>query len=172
MVPPEGLGRAVERTIHGLEPDLPLYDVQSMSKALDSARGRFLVRVAALFAAVLALLALALTVIGLYGMISYVTSRRRQEIGVRIALGATAVNIVQLVANEAVRLAIVGAAIGSIGAYANARLLRRLLFGVAPSDWAAFAFAVVSLMLVTVAATWIPARRAARLDPLRALRSE
>jgi predicted permease len=171
-LPLEGLSRAVERTIHGIEPDLPLYDVQSMSNALDSARGRFLVRAAALFAGVLALLAVVLTVVGLYGMISYVTSRRRQEIGVRIALGATAGNIVQLVASEAVRLAIAGAAIGTAGAYAYARLLRRLLYGVAPTDWAALVLAVLCLMLVTVGATWIPARRAARMDPLRALRSE
>jgi ABC-type antimicrobial peptide transport system permease subunit len=91
---------------------------------------------------------------------------------VRIALGATAGNVVRLVAAEAAGLAIVGAAIGSMAAYANARLLRRLLFGVAPTDWVAFALAVLSLILLTVAATWLPARRAARMDPLRALRTE
>jgi predicted permease len=169
---PEAIRQAVERAIHGLEPDLPLYDVQSMSKALDSARGRFLVRAAAFFAAMLALLALVLTVLGLYGMVAYVTGQRTQEIGVRIALGATARNVVQLVATEAVRLTVLGVAIGSVGAYATARLLRRLLFGVAPTDWVAFVIALVALMAVTAAATWIPARRAARMDPLRALRSE
>ena len=171
-LPPDRITREVERAIHGLEPDLPLYDVQSLEKALDSARGRFLVRAAALFAGVLAVLALVLTMVGLYGTVSYATSRRTQEIGVRIALGATAGNVVRLVAGEAAGLAIVGAAIGSMAAYATARLLRPLLFGVAPTDWVAFALAVVCLILLTVAATWMPARRAARLDPLRALRTE
>jgi predicted permease len=171
-VSPEGISQAVERVIHGLEPDLPLYDVQSMTKALDSARGRFLVRAAAFFAAVLALLALVLTVLGLYGVVAYVTSQRTRELGVRIALGATARNVVQLVVTEAARLTLLGAAIGFAGAYVSAPLLRRLLFGVAPTDWVAFAVALVGLIAVTAAATWMPARRAARMDPLRALRSE
>ena len=171
-VAPEGLTRAVERAIHDREPDLPLYDVQSMSKALDGARGRFLVRVAALFAAVLALLALVLTMAGLYGLVSYLTSERTHEIGVRVALGGTAASIAHLVAGEAVRLTILGAVIGVAGAYAAARLLRGLLFGVAPTDWASFTATLVCLIVVTVAATWMPAQRAARLDPLAALRSE
>jgi predicted permease len=169
---PERLARDVERAIHGLEPDLPLYDVQSMTKALDSGRGRFLVRVAALFAGVLALIALVLTIAGLYGIVSYVTSERTHEIGVRIALGATAASIARLVAGEAVRLTMIGAAIGFVGAYTSAQLLRRLLFGVEPTDWASFAVALVCLLLLTVAAIWIPVRRAARMDPLPALRSE
>src|SRR5262249_8592772 len=136
---PEALIPAIERAINGLEPDLPLYDVQSMTRALDGGRGRFLVRGAALFAAVLALLALVLTVGGLYGMVSFVTSRRAHEIGVRIALGASAASIAQLVASEAVRLTIVGAAIGLVGAYTNAQLLRRFLFGVVLTDWISFA---------------------------------
>jgi ABC-type antimicrobial peptide transport system permease subunit len=171
-VPPERLARAVERAIHGLEPDLPLYDVQSMTKALDSGRGRFLVRGAALFAGLLALLALVLTLAGLYGMVSYLTSERTHEIGVRIALGATAASIARLVAGEAVRLTIVGAAIGFVGAYTSAQLLRRLLFGVEPTDWVSFAVALVCLLMMTVAATWIPVRRAARINPLPALRNE
>jgi len=71
-----------------------------------------------------------------------------------------------------VRVTVLNTAIGFAGAYLNARLLRRLLFGVAPTDWVAFAVAVVGLIVVTAAATWMPARRAARMDPLRALRSE
>lgn len=169
---PERVARDVERAIHGLEPNLPLYDVQSMTKALDSARGRFLVRAAALFAGVLALLAVVLTVAGLYGLMSYLTSERTHEIGVRIALGATAASIARLVAGEAVRLTVIGAAIGVVGAYTSAQLLRRLLFGVEPTDWASFAVALVCLLLVTVAATLIPVRRAARMSPLPALRSE
>lgn len=169
---PEVLIPAVERAIHALEPDLPLYDVQSMTKALGGARGWFLVRGAALFAGVLALLALVLTVIGLYGIVSYLTSERTREIGVRMALGATSANIAQLVAGEAVRLTVVGGAIGVAGAYMNAQLIRRLLFGVTPTDWASFAVAVVCVMVAALAATWMPARRAAHMDPLRALRSE
>jgi predicted permease len=171
-VAPERLTRDVERAIHGLEPDLPLYDVQSMTKALDSGRGRFLVRVAALFAGVLALIALVLTVAGLYGIVSYVTGERMHEIGVRIALGATAASIARLVAGEAVRLTMIGAVIGFAGAYTCAQLLRRVLFGVEPTDWASFAAALACLLLLTVAATWIPVRRAARMNPLPALRSE
>lgn len=171
-LPPDALTRAVERAIHGLEPDLPLYDVQSLSKALDSARGRFLVRTAALFAAALALLALVLTVVGLYGLVSYLTSERTHEIGVRIALGATAANIAGLVAGDVVRLTIAGAAIGMAVAYTNAQVLQRLLFGVAPTDSASFAGAAACLLAMAIAATWGPARRAVRMDPQAALRSE
>jgi ABC-type antimicrobial peptide transport system permease subunit len=139
---------------------------------LASPRGTFLVRAAAFFAAVLSLLALVLSLLGFYGTVAYVTSQRTREIGVRIALGATAGRIVRLVADEAIRLATLGAAFGVIAAFAIAPLLRPLLFGVTPTDWAAFALAIVCLMVVTFAATWVPARRAARMDPLHSLRSE
>ena len=169
-LPVEELTRTVERAIHDLEPDLPLYDVQSMTRALDSARGFFLVRVAAIFAALLALLALVLTLAGLYGMVSYLTSQRTKEIAVRMSLGATAGNIAQLVATDAIRLCMAGAVIGCGGAYASAQVLRRFLFDMAPTDWASFAVAIVCLTVVTAIAAWLPARRAARLDPVSALR--
>jgi ABC-type antimicrobial peptide transport system permease subunit len=129
-------------------------------------------RVAAIFAALLALLALVLTLAGLYGMVSYLTSQRTKEIAVRISLGATAGSIAQLVATDAIRLSIAGAVVGCGGAYASAQLLRRLLFDVAPTDWASFTVAAICLTVVTALAAWLPARRAARLDPLPALRGD
>jgi ABC-type lipoprotein release transport system permease subunit len=169
---PEALAPAIEREIHGLEPDLPLYDVQSMKKALGGGYGLFAVRTAALFAVILALLGLSLAVVGLYGMVSYMTSERTHEIGVRIALGANPKQIATMVIGEGARLTVAGTVIGLIGAFVLARVLGKLLFGVAPTDPTSFALASMCLLMVTLLATYVPARRAMRVDPVVALRSE
>ena len=117
---PDALAPAIEHEIHGLEPDLPLYDVQNMKKALDGGYGLFAVRTAALFAVVLAGFELTLAVVGLSGMVSYMTSERRHEIGVRIALGANPKHIATMVIGEATKLMVAGTVIGLIGAFALA----------------------------------------------------
>lgn len=169
---PEALAPAIEHEIHGLEPDLPLYDVQSMKKALDGGYGLFAVRTGALFAVILALLGLSLAVVGLYGMVSYMTSERTHEIGVRIALGANPKHIATMVIGEGARLTVAGTVIGLIGAFVLARVLARLLFGVAPTDPVSFALASVCVLIVTLVATYVPAHRATKVDPVVALRSE
>jgi len=130
------------------------------------------VRTGALFAAILALLGLSLAVVGLYGMVSYMTSERTHEIGVRIALGANPKNIATMVIGEGARLTVAGTVIGLIGAFVLARVLARLLFGVAPTDPTSFALASLCVLIVTLLATYVPARRAMQVDPVVALRSE
>jgi len=169
---PEALAPAIEREIHRLEPELPLYDVQSMKKALDGGYGLFAMRTGALFATVLAFLGLSLAVVGLYGMVSYMTAETTHEIGIRIALGANRKNIAMIVIREAVRLTVGGTVIGLIGAFGFARVLSRLLFGVGPIDPVSFAFASLCVLMVTLVAMYVPARRATRINPVVALRSE
>jgi ABC-type antimicrobial peptide transport system permease subunit len=166
------LARAVESEIHRLEPGLPLYDVQSMRKALDGGYGLFAARTGAHFAVIPALVGLSLAMGGLYGMVSCMTSERTHEFGVRIALGADPKSIAWIVIREGARLTVGSTAIGTLAAFAFARLLARFLFGVAPLDPASFALAFAGMSTVTLAATYVPARRAMRVDPAVSLRSE
>ncbi len=168
--PPESLAPSVERIIHDLEPALPLYDVQRMTDALDGGFGFFLVRTAALFALALGGLAAALAMVGLYGVVSCAVTERSREIGIRLALGATAANIARLVLSHGALLGAAGAAIGAGVAFAVARVLVRLLFNVSPDDPLSFIAAGLSLMVVTLAATAAPAIRAMRTDPIAVLR--
>ena len=117
-------------------------------------------------------LATVLTSIGLYGVISYLVAQRRHEIGIRMALGAERRDVLKLVIQQGTRLALVGVGIGLLGAWGLTRFLRTRLFGVTPSD--PLTFVTVSLLLMSVAllASFIPARRAAKVDPMVALRYE
>ena len=118
------------------------------------------------------LTALALACLGLYGILSFTVAQRTREIGVRVALGAQRLDVFSLVVGKGLKLAVIGSAIGLLGALAVTRLVSRLLYGVSPID--PVTFASVSLLLVAVAmlASWIPARRAAKVDPMEALRYE
>lgn len=167
---PDLLAPAIERTIHELEPALPLYDVQSMTNALEGGRGFFLVRTAAMFSVVLGSVAAALAIVGLYGVVSCMANDRSREIGIRLALGATARNVARVVLLDGAVLAAAGAVLGVAAAFAVARVLARLLFGVAPTDPISFLAAGACLVVVTVVATCAPAVRAMRTDLIAALR--
>jgi ABC-type antimicrobial peptide transport system permease subunit len=117
-------------------------------------------------------LALLLAALGLYGVISYSVARRRNEIGVRMALGATRARIIRLVLGEVGRLVSVGVALGVLLALGATRLVATFLYGVEPNDPAMLALAAFTLAAVAIGAALIPARRAARLDPMVALREE
>jgi len=119
---------------------------------------------------VAATLALLLGAIGLYGVISYAVAERRSEIGVRVALGASPASVSRLVLREGITLGVLGAALGLAGAILLTRFLRAVLFEVSAHDPLTFAAVAVILLAVTLLAAWLPARRAARIDPLEAMR--
>jgi putative ABC transport system permease protein len=161
---------AVRGTIRQLDPSLPLTQVRTMDEVLASAksRPRFLTTLLGLFSATAMLLA----AVGLYGVISYSVTRRTTEFGIRMAMGAGAGDVLGLVVRQGLRLALIGAAAGAIGALALTRLIRGLLFGVSSFDPVTFAAMAAMLIAVTLLACLIPAARAIRVDPLVALRYE
>ncbi len=165
---------AVLPTLRGLvrelDPNLPLWDVERMGDVVQSelAPTRFYLTLIGLFAG----LAVMLAAVGLYGVVAYLVSRRTREIGVRVALGARRSSIVGLVFVEAMRPAVLGVGVGLLGAWAGAQALERLLFQVAPTDLRVFASVPVLLLLVVAIAALIPARHAALIEPVEALRNE
>jgi macrolide transport system ATP-binding/permease protein len=171
-LPADALAPAVERAIRGLEPNLPLYDVQSMTQALGSGLGFFPVRVGAVAVTAFGVLAFALAIVGLYGVTSCVTSQRTHEIGVRLAIGATHRHIVRLVLEDGSRLVILGVAAGMAMTLAGSRVVGSFLFGVSAYDPFTLLSVVLVLGGVALIACAIPAWRAARVDPTIALRSE
>ena len=117
-------------------------------------------------------IALVLSAVGLYGVISYAVSQRTREIGVRVALGADARSVLRLVVGDGVRLAALGVAIGLAVAFASTRVLASLLYGVTPADPVSFVSIALLVVAVALAASVIPARRATRIDPMEALRAD
>jgi putative ABC transport system permease protein len=117
-------------------------------------------------------LALVLAAVGLYGVVAYSVARRTREIGIRIALGARTADVLRLIVVQGMRLVLAGALVGLAGALALTRLLRSLLFGVSSADPLTFAIIPVLLAAVALLACWLPARRAAKIDPVEALRFE
>jgi ABC-type antimicrobial peptide transport system permease subunit len=139
---------------------------QTVSKLAD--RPRFEMALVGFFA----LCGLAMAVIGLYGVIAYVAAQRTQEIGVRMALGATRADVLRLIAGEGIRLIVLGGGLGLAAALATARLIKSLLYNVGPNDPAVYAEVVLVLTVVALIATLIPARAATRVEPVVALRYE
>ena len=164
----------LERTVLGVEPALPIAGegagFSTMDQLLTSSMGAQRFNTSLLL--VFALAALLLAAIGIYGLMAYAVTQRTQEIGIRMALGALPRDVLALVVREGMMLAIVGIAIGVAGAFAATRLLASMLYGVAPTDPATFVCVAVLLGTVAFLACWLPARRAARVDPLVALRAE
>jgi putative ABC transport system permease protein len=167
---PERLTRAVRAAVRSLDPALPLSQVRTMDDRLAAAVGprRFSMLLLAVFAGI----ALLLAAVGIYGVISFDVTRRTQEMGVRMALGAERGSVVRLVLRQGLRPALVGVAVGVAGALALTRLLRSQLYGVAATDPVTFAVVIGLLLGIAALATLLPARRATRVDPMVALRSE
>ncbi len=169
---PELLAPAIQKEIRALDPDLPIYDVRSMKRVLDGPNGFFLLQMGALFGGGLGLLGLVLALVGIYGVVSYTASRRTQEIGVRMALGAQPRDILRLVVGHGLLLIAVGIGMGLIAAAALARLLNNLLFGVSTMDPATFVAVPLVLGAMAALASYLPALRAMRIEPMLALRKE
>jgi putative ABC transport system permease protein len=164
------IAAAARNVIHTLDPQQPLGDVNTMEHLLAKsiARSRFNTVLLAVFA----LVALTLAAVGTYGVMSYAVTQRTHEIGIRMALGAGARDVLQLVLRRGMTLAIIGVLVGLAGAFALTRLMTSLLFEVKPTDATTFAAVSLSLIVVALLACYIPARRATKVDPLVALRYE
>jgi predicted permease len=161
---------AIRQAVRSIDPNLPLFNVRTQSEliALGFRRERLFATMSSFFG----LLALALVSIGLYGVMSYTVARRTHEIGIRMALGAQSGNVLRMVMGESLLLVLIGSAIGLAAALTATRLIAGMLFGVTPSDPLTLALATLLLLAVAALAGWLPARRAARVDPMVALRQE
>jgi len=169
-IAPGVLQAAIEDVVRRVDPHVPVFDVRTIEQLLD----RFLLRerTLSLLSSLFGLLALALVAVGVYGLIANSVTRRTKELGIRIALGARAAEVVRLILRDAVSLLAIGALAGIPLAIASGRVIRTLLFGVDPLAWSSLTVALALLALIGGIAAWIPARRAARVDPLVALKAE
>jgi predicted permease len=168
-VDPLALAPAVRRVVAGLVPGLPVFDVQSMATrtAVATAQARFSAALLSMFATA----ALALAVIGIYGVMSFMVLQRTREIGIRMALGADRAGVQRLVISEGLALAGTGTVVGVAAAFALTRVLRSMLFDVKPGDPLTYVAIVVLLALAAAIASWLPARRASQVEPTEALRA-
>ena len=167
---PTALASELRAAVRAVDPDQPVEDVMTMAAMFreQAAPARFV----ALLMGGLSFVALALASVGLYGVTAYGVRRRFREIGIRLALGGTARDVVRLVLGSAWRMIAPGLALGILGAWLGTRSLQGILFGTSPTDPTVFAATVVTLALVATIASYLPARRAARVDPIAVLRAE
>jgi predicted permease len=167
---PDVLAEPVRHAIWAVDRDQPIWKIRSMDSLLDRdlAPRRFTARLAGGFA----LLALLLALIGVYGVMAYVVAQRTREIGIRMALGAARGEVVRLVLGRGLRIVALGTGLGLIGAYAGAKAIEQQLYGIPPADALTFVSVPLILVLVAAVACWVPARRAARVDPAIALSGE
>jgi putative ABC transport system permease protein len=167
---PTNLASAVREAVWSVDPDQPVSEVVNMDGILD--REVVQKRVQAVLLGGLAALALTLAGVGIYGVMAYLVTQQNHEIGIRVALGAHSRNILGLILGRGASLTATGVSIGVAAALLVTRLMRSLLFGVSPFDPLTFATVALVLTFVTLAACYIPARRATRVDPMVALRFE
>jgi len=167
---PDAVLPAIRRVARGLNADVPLFDVRTIAEHLDIAL--FMQRLAATLLGLFGVLALLLATIGLYGVVAYAVSQRTQEIGIRMALGAGPGQVMRLILREGMALTLAGCAVGLLLAAGVTRVFASQLVGVDPLDAVSFGGTAIVLALVALVASWLPARRAARVDPLSALRCE
>jgi ABC-type antimicrobial peptide transport system permease subunit len=167
-VEPTSLAAAVRGQIAALNKDQPVFNVRTMEQIVSQsvAPRRFSMLLLAVFAVV----ALALAVIGIYGMLSYAVAQRTREIGLRMTLGAQRTDVMRLVIGHGMKLAIAGVALGLIASFALTRTMKNLLFGVSATDPVTFGLITLLLTMVALLACWVPARKATKVDPMEALR--
>ena len=161
---PEALFASVRGQVQSLDPNLPLFDVKTLTEHMKLAL--FPAKVAATVFGVFGLVALMLAAIGVYGITSYAVAQRTHEIGVRLALGAQLGDVLRLVLGHGLKLTIIGAAIGLIGAFLVTRAITSVLYGVSATDPITFGLVSVVLIGVALVACYVPARRATKVEPL------
>jgi predicted permease len=171
-VAPALLTGQMQREIRELNPGITVVDIRTMEDSLQGATGFFIFRLGASLAAFIGTMGMILAVIGVYGMVSYSAVRRTQEIGIRIALGANPLQILNLVVGQGMRIVFVGISAGLVGAWVLTRMMTHLLVGVSPNDPVVYVGVSILLSLVALVASYIPARRATKVDPMVALRYE
>jgi putative ABC transport system permease protein len=169
---PEALIPRLEREIDGLAPGMPLADLRTMSQSLAGIFGFLVFRVGALQAGGMGLLGLLLAIVGVYGVVSFDVSLRTREIGIRVALGASAGDVLRLILGQGVTVVAIGIAAGLAASTWMGRALARFLPLVDAADWATFALVAAGLAALALCACYVPARRAARLPVMTALRHE
>jgi predicted permease len=169
-VPREAITPLLRRAIQAVDPNLPLVDVRTQQEQIDQLLTNE--RIFAHLTVAFGVLALALASIGIYGILAYSVSRRTNEIGIRMALGARADQVTRMVLSEAGWMTVIGIPVGLGAALALGRVVTSMLYGLKSWDPATLAGAAAVLVLVALAASWIPARRAAAIDPMKALRHE
>jgi len=171
-VRPETLLTPVQNVIHKLAPDLPIMDARTMKQTTEGQNGLSVFRTGTTVAAEIGAIALILAVVGIYGIVSFSAAQRTREIGIRMALGGSARDVVGLILRQGVRMVVAGLGIGLLAALGITRVMTRLLVGVSPSDPLTYITVALLLTAVALAACWIPARRATHVDPNTALRYE
>src|SRR5262249_36212012 len=164
------LSSPIVEIVHGIDKDLPVSKIATMDEALDTtlAQRRFYLLLMCGFAA----LALVLAAVGTYGVISYSVSERTHEVGIRMALGATRMNVTRLVIGQALKFGLLGVAVGVVAAIGLTRIMKSLLFEVSPTDPVTLGLVAMFLIIISVMAAYVPALRATRIDPNHALRYE
>ena len=167
---PQAVLQRVQELVRAADPDLPVYDVRSMEDHMGIAL--LPARLGGSVLGLFGLLGLTLAAVGIYGVMAYSVSQRKRELGIRVALGADRVSVVRMVLREGLRLAVIGTVIGVVGALGASRLVQSLLYDVNAVDPIAFTLVPLTLLGVAGFAVYLPARRAAAVDPIRALKTE
>jgi putative ABC transport system permease protein len=169
---PKSLLPAMRAQVQAMDAALPLFQINTMEELLTGSPSVFERRYLMLLLGALAASALALAVVGLYGVLAYNVARRTQEIGIRVALGAQGRDILALVVGQGMKLALLGAGLGLAGTFGLTRFLSALLYGISATDPVTFSLVAVFLLVIALLACYLPARRATRVDPMVALRYE
>jgi len=167
---PVAFSSAIDQAIHEVSPDLPLFNVTTLKNNMRI--GNVFERIVVIFAGSFGVLAMLLAAVGIYGVVAYSTRQRTHEIGIRMALGAARADVFRQVLRQGLRLTLIGLAAGIAVSLAFTRLLRGMLFGVGTADWITFAVVSSVLCIVALLACFVPARRAASIEPMQALRAE
>jgi predicted permease len=167
---PMAFSSAIDQAVHELSPDLPLFNVTTLKNNMRM--GNVFERIVVTFAGCFGLLAMLLAAVGIYGVVAYSTKQRTHEIGIRMALGAARGDVFLQILRQGLRLTLIGLTVGLAVSFAFTRLLRGMLYGVGTADWMTFAAVSLTLCIVALLACYIPARRAASIEPMQALRTE